>query len=370
MISCDGKFDAAIANLNERARKAFFAFRKHDHFGNANLSFKFFDSLVKPILLYGCEVITPFLCSHIKDTNFTSICESVKLEDLHKLLFRSILGISKKRKPIGVGIRGELGRFPLLIDALAHTQKFMDRIKQLDESHLVKLAFNESRNLRSTISWENLVKSIPNKLAIIPSNLNKSTLRDKYIECWKKSIEQSEKLEHIKAVKHEFILEPYVLCVPFSSRVSFTKLRTSTHDLEIELGRYKKVKLPGNDKSTKMPKELRLCNLCVDNSVESEYHFVMSCPYYAKLRTMFFSHISKLHAEFTSLSDQDKFLFILNCGHKNAKDEPLSKLICLFVNDLFESRKEFFSASEPTPTPVAVTTRSGRLSAPPRRYPS
>ena len=48
--------------------------------------------------------------------------------------------------------------------------------------------------------------------------------------------------------------------------VAITKLRTSSHVLEVDRGRYQK---------PKVPRDLRLCRIC--NVVEDEEHFVTSC---------------------------------------------------------------------------------------------
>jgi len=49
-------------------------------------------------------------------------------------------------------------------------------------------------------------------------------------------------------------------------RKCFTGFRVSSHRLQIELDRYKKV-----------PKENRLCELCLSGEVEDEIHFVTVC---------------------------------------------------------------------------------------------
>ena len=150
----------------------------------------------------------------------------------------------------------------------------------------------------------------------------------------------------------------------------FSKIRTSTHALEIELGRYKKIILPDSVKPVKMPKELRLCVLCDANEVESEFHFLMSCPHYDKAREIFFQQLSNIFPNILSFDATAKFKFILACGDG---DYNISKLICNFINELYAQRSAFLSVSQPDPAPsrdTPVTTRVGRLSVPPLRFPN
>ena len=130
--------------------------------------------------------------------------------------------------------------------------------------------------------------------------------------------------------------------------------------LQIELGRYKKIILPDSVKPVKMPKELRLCVLCDANEVESEFHFLMSCPHYDKAREIFFQQLSNIFPNILSFDATAKFKFILACGDG---DYNISKLICNFINELHAQRSAFLSVSQPDPAPsrdTPVTTRVGR----------
>ena len=58
-------------------------------------------------------------------------------------------------------------------------------------------------------------------------------------------------------------------------------LRLTSHCLEIEFGRFNGIN-----------RENRLCKLCTQNVVESEYHFILCCPRYSEIRTKYLGHIS------------------------------------------------------------------------------
>ena len=78
--------------------------------------------------------------------------------------------------------------------------------------------------------------------------------------------------------KREFCLEPYLDAVKDARyRSALTKLRASSHTLEIERGRYTVPKTPTSE---------RLCSVCQE--VEGEIHFLIWCTRYNSLWNEFF----------------------------------------------------------------------------------
>ena len=71
--------------------------------------------------------------------------------------------------------------------------------------------------------------------------------------------------------------------------------------LEIESGRYKKI-----------PADQRLCKNCKLQCVENELHFLFICDRHSVLRQSFLTSISNYVPNFTSKSDLDKFIFLMN----------------------------------------------------------
>lgn len=98
-------------------------------------------------------------------------------------------------------------------------------------------------------------------------------LRDQYVQEWSMIISDSSKLETYTQYKVNFTHELYLSCVTVRKfRNALAKLRSSSHDLEIEKGRY-----------TNVQREDRKCRIC-NTVVESEYHFLLKCPAYMELR--------------------------------------------------------------------------------------
>ena len=86
-------------------------------------------------------------------------------------------------------------------------------------------------------------------------------------------------------------------------RKIYSKFRLSSHDLEIERGRY-------GSKST--PVNKRICNLCSDGKVEDEFHFLIECPFYMHERNSLFEYIFLHFANVAQLNDYDKFIWLMS----------------------------------------------------------
>ena len=85
-----------------------------------------------------------------------------------------------------------------------------------------------------------------------------------------------------------------------SHRRALTKLRTSSHSLHIETGRYTR---------PKTPVEGRKCT-CRE-VVEDELHFLTEFNLYDKEREMLFRKVASLCPQFVNLDFKDKFTFLV-----------------------------------------------------------
>jgi GTPase SAR1 family protein len=65
-----------------------------------------------------------------------------------------------------------------------------------------------------------------------------------------------------------------------ATRKTLTRFRLSSHNLEVEQGR-----LNGIDRQN------RLCKLCYQNVIESEYHFLLCCNKYDDLKRQYLGNI-------------------------------------------------------------------------------
>ena len=103
-----------------------------------------------------------------------------------------------------------------------------------------------------------------------------------------------------------------------------TRFRISAHRLAIEQGRYKTPPTPLED---------RLCQYCLSQKVEDEFHFAMECNNYTELREKLFKDVGEVCTNFRSLNMDDKFIYILSAGNE------VSTITASFLFRAFESRQ-------------------------------
>ena len=157
--------------------------------------------------------------------------------------------------------------------------------------------------------------------------LNSFRLRieDNFRQEWYTDISENKKLETYKTFKS--LLEPEIylttidsfLLLFFFLRRELSKFRISNHNLMIEEGRQKGI-----------PRELRICKSCDLGCVEDEYHFVIICPAYEKLRKKF---IPNKFLKFTSILIFRKIMA--------SRDPETNKGLSLYIKVAMKLRKTF-----------------------------
>ena len=101
-------------------------------------------------------------------------------------------------------------------------------------------------------------------------------MRDQFVQKWRNTITNSNKLSLYCQIKSNFSFEYYLNVLSLSKfRNAFASLRLSCHNLEIERGWY-----------IGLITEQRLCKFC-RNAVGDEYHFVLILKEYHELRNKF-----------------------------------------------------------------------------------
>ena len=363
-----GQVQIAQQNLKTKAMRAFFGLKRV--IMRSKLSFKalltLFDSLIKPILLYGAPIWTPTctinksLCKTTKATNnlLKKISASPQ-ERVHISYLKWALGVH--RKASNVGVWGETGRIPLIYQSIRLTLNYFKRLNTKSKSNsFVAAALKEQKSLN--LPWYRYIKPLleldeiykldhvtahrilntnsANKAGHFPvseskvlkdslknqSNLNQSikplysekfripkiieALTNQFKECWQYQKSISSKLSFYHSIKHTFNREPYLyLCKGFSRRYSTTKLRISAHDLHIEKGRY-----------SNTPREQRICAWCQTSlgveTIENESHVLYVCDLYSKQRSKLVKNLSQMPLIETSTRITDPF----NINELNLKD--------------------------------------------------
>ena len=109
------------------------------------------------------------------------------------------------------------------------------------------------------------------------------------------------KLRTYSIFKQEIGFEKYLSNVKNpSKRAMLTKFRLSNHKLMIEVGRHMKI-----------PKEVRFCPFCTA-IVETEAHFLISCPIYHTLRVRMMDYFKNLNHNFQYYSEKQKVYYLLS----------------------------------------------------------
>ena len=159
-------------------------------------------------------------------------------------------------------------------------------------------------------------------------------LQERFVKFWRRSIWSSNsvninpngnKLRIYCHFKKSFVIESYLTSVKNPSHwKAICQLRTSSHSLMCEVGRF-----------TKIPCDQRTCLFCSSKNVESELHFMVECQFYNDLRAgsiiekviLTNQHLPPLRRFFSLLSTHD-----ISVLHQLAK----------YVYNSFEKRKKFW----------------------------
>jgi len=344
LFTPSGSFTKTINYLKDKATKAFFKIRENLYSSSSKCSIKLFNSLIKPILCYGCEIWAPYILKNLKDDNFINICDKITSETLHVKTCKLILGVS--RKTTNNAVRGELGSYPLLLFMLCLSLKYWWSLNNdclLGSSTLVIQTLLENRvisthNTNNTFfTWSSGIKNICKLIDMEdvwskPNILFKSSL-SQLVTNKLQSIYDSQWLSYISSFqpklrtyckfKTSFNCENYLIIFNRSQRLSFSKLRVSAHKLLIEAGRHTIPRIQPND---------RICKQCNLNEVEDEFHFIMHCKLYDNLRSNFMSELNDIIVT-TNYSEEDFFITIMS-----AKDTDILKVVLNFVNLAFKKR--------------------------------
>ena len=107
--------------------------------------------------------------------------------------------------------------------------------------------------------------------------LIKERILDQYKQSWYSAINNSQRLISYCRFKHDFKLETYLDVIQDNKfKIALSRFRLSSHNLEIERGRY-----------TNVSRADRICRMCNSGFVENEYHFLLVCPVFRHFRRQY-----------------------------------------------------------------------------------
>ena len=308
-LSCNNTYFQAQKSLSEQSLKACYSL--YSLFDNVSLNvtekIKLFDLMICPVLNYGSEV--------------WGFHKGPNIEKIHLKFLKQLLHV--KQSTMDAMVYGELGRVPMILQRKIRIIKYWSKIINNQQSLIYKLYSIQDHSGKYINKWTLNVKRLFDDLGLSYMFENNvinqydiqvivKRLYDQYLQRWTENISNSSKAETYYLFKENNTLEieSYLSGIKnVSHRVCMTRFRCSAHNLRIEEGR-----------SRNIDREQRVCTNCNMNVIENEYHFLLVCPLYSKIRK---DCLPKYYCHWPCIR---KFKQLMNC-----KQTKLMSAIAKFI---------------------------------------
>jgi hypothetical protein len=239
---------------------------------------RLFDSLMRPSLTYGSEIwgVELGLLDHEKAGSV-----AYSIEKVHLQFLKRILGV--KKSTVSSHVRGEFGRHPVVMNIWMLIMKYFFRLQNMDESRLLRKAFEQSKALAScgVHSWYYYadlgLRSIAEDYECKGSLFMADRMREIHIQRWRSDLQRggTRRDTYLAITSGVFKPQPYLEDIKSkANRRMLARFRTGSHTLRIETGRW-----------SNEAQKARLCPACTSASIEDEHHFVFECPAYSSIRS-------------------------------------------------------------------------------------
>ena len=152
--------------------------------------------------------------------------------------------------------------------------------------------------------------------------------------------ENTGKLAFLGQLKKTHNFEHYLNIDNFEHRRAITKIRTSSHKLQIETGRWNRIE-----------REHRICENCALNKIEDEIHFLIECPMHWDCRREFINTIkSKNYTPLSQCAENMKQILL-------SEDLGILNAVGKFIKTSFQKRENTTLLSMPPNYYIYYTTR-------------
>jgi hypothetical protein len=294
-------FSYSLEDMATRAKKGVFGLLKLIWtLGNQSprFFFKLFDSQIQPMLTYGSEV-------------WGLMADHGIIERVHLFALRRFLNVSAKT-PRAL-VYGDTGRYPLHISTNTRCIKYWlklfdmenDRLPLKSYKMLYRLHCNNKNNWASCICytlyrygfghvWEN--QGVANSKLFL--RVFKQRLIDCYLQDWNSDITSKDRFSFYSTFKSVHTIPSHIFDINnIAVRKSLIRFRLGVSPLKPHKFRH----------STSSP-NLYDCPFCI-KTIESELHFLFTCPKYEALRNeylpvTFMSHPSAFKAAILLASER------------------------------------------------------------------
>ena len=278
-----------------------------------------YDKLIAPIMNYSAEV--------------WGFNKGLNIERIHLRFLKRLLGVKLTTQTNFV--YGETGRINFQHRRFIIVVKYWLKLCAVNDDKYVKLIYytikNDSEASVHKKNWVTYVRDLLSSLGFYEvwlaqgvgdiklfMNLLKQRISDTFIQKWNSDLNNSSRALFYRTFS-SFEFQPYLntIVVP-KFRIALSKLRMSSHRLEIECGRW--------SKPNRVPLNERLCRHC--GVLEDEYHFVIECKLYNNLRNQYLKQYFWKHPS--------NFKFTQLISDNNAET---TKNLSMFIYKAFEIRR-------------------------------
>ena len=324
VFTTGGSFSEAQSTLSGQAQKAIFVLNKYiSKFVNVSpsLVLDLFDKLISPILCYASEV--------------WGFSKADSIERIHLKFCKRLLSV--KQCTQNDFVYGELGRCSFLSKRCFSIIKYWLKIIHCQNTKYVKIVYDmlvsDFISFPNKISWVKLLYDLLGELGFMEAwiqqnvgnehaflSLVKQRLKDTFVQNWNSRLNDSSRARfyrNFNTFGYKFYLD---IVTTEKFRYALTRLRLSSHRLEVETGRWAK--------PNAIPFENRLCSTC--QKLEDEYHFILECTRYNNLRTAFIPNYYRIRPNMFKLIE----LFSSN-------SKKIKRNIALYVFKAFKVREQY-----------------------------
>ena len=232
------------------------------------------------------EMGIPLLCYGAEVWDFSKI---IQQERIHLQFCKKLLGV--KRTTQNDFVYGELGRVTLQVYIFQSIVKYWFKILECENAKYIKFAYelmlSDLHRKPNSVNWASKVKDLLSSMGFYDvwlaqgvGNKNvflsemKLRLKDNFVQNWQSRLADSSRARFyslFSTFDHQLYLQQVNIK---KFRVALSKLRVSSHRLEIEVGRW--------SRPNRIPIDERKCRVC--DKLEDEFHFLLECQLFTDLR--------------------------------------------------------------------------------------
>ena len=245
-FSYNNKFGIAQKHLYDKASKAMFSLLRKCRklMLPSDIQFQLFDSMIVPILLYGCEV----WCHQLSD-----LARKLQLR-----FYKIVLKLGKST-PSNM-VFGEVGQLPVDLQAKSRFLCYWFSLAREENSTKFSVAAYRFFYVLYTkdiykLPFLGYVENTLNELGLSGFWLDqqgiskdwfkrkvKFCLRDQFIQSWHECVDGGGSFCNYRLFKTDFVKEEYFSVLPHKCQIAFLRFRTLNHRLPIQSGRFSHIR--------------------------------------------------------------------------------------------------------------------------------